>query len=444
MKTLTQRPLLYRLPVCLLLGGVMFVFILMMTPFSLQSRGDLYLIALLFSALYVAVTAVFCFEKNADDLSLLFLAAGAAALVFMRVCMLYFTSNDYNNFLSKWLAEMRTLPGFEALRVKIGDYNLPYLYFLFILSKLHLNDLVLIKWFSCIFDFAAAYFVMKCVEVKTQNVAARYGAFLLTLALPTVLLNGAYWGQCDSILAAFCAAALYYALCGRGAASVVAYSLAFIVKLQAIFLAPVMIICLIIGRIRLRHTLLFPAVFFALMIPALLAGRSLKSCVAIYLMQAAQYKRLTMNAPSFYQLFYKVDFEPFNAAAIMLAGLAALLLVFVCLKYKARIGNEQLVTLFYFSSLLIPYFLPRMHDRYFFLADILSVTVFFYNRKKWYVPLVTVLASFNAYMSYLSGYTFTFINQIYTSLALLILLCVLSVDLIQKLSPQPPADRQGS
>ena len=55
-----------------------------------------------------------------------------------------------------------------------------------------------------------------------------------------------------------------------------------------------------------------------------------------------------------------------------------------------------------FFAILTPYFLPHMHERYGCLADILAVLYAMMNRKRFYIPLVQILISFNCYMAYLS------------------------------------------
>lgn len=401
-KKISSR-ILVRLIVGLQLGIVMFVFINLIYPLPHLSAADNIFAALLFSLLYLAVLAVFAFDKKAEDLPLLFVAASAAALIVMRVALLCKLAPDYHNFLSGWIEQMRGLSVGEAMREKIGDYNMPYLYFLLTVSRIDIDAQLLIKWFSCCFDFVTAFFVMKTVALKTENRLIHHLSFLLTLALPTVLLNSAYLSQCDAILAAFCAATLYYSLKGDGVKAVIAFSLGFSLKLQAIFILPAVIVCFIAKKFKLWHIALFPATFFVTLLPAIFAGRGLIDCVRIYFDQASQYPALTLSAPNIWMLFGNVDFKPFNTLGIMLCGMALMVLLYICYTYRAKIDNQALVELFYISVLLLPFLLPRMHERYFYLADVLSVAVFFYDRRRWYVPLITVLSSLNAYFCFLGG-----------------------------------------
>ena len=53
------------------------------------------------------------------------------------------------------------------------------------------------------------------------------------------------------------------------------------------------------------------------------------------------------------------------------------------------------------STLLVPFVLPRMHDRYFFAADVLSIVLAFVVPRLIPVAVLVQLASFFAYLPYL-------------------------------------------
>ena len=74
-----------------------------------------------------------------------------AAFVLRGACLNYVT-DDYRNFLSVWVDFFRTHGGLAALRAPVGNYNVPYLTVLALISGSSLPDLHLIKLFSILFD----------------------------------------------------------------------------------------------------------------------------------------------------------------------------------------------------------------------------------------------------------------------------------------------------
>ncbi len=111
------------------------------------------------------------------------------------------------------------------------------------------------------------------------------------------------------------------------------------------------------------------------------------------------YYRLTMHAPSLYAWF------PLDAALFKLlypAGLVfgiTVILIFILIVAKSKLALTPplLVEMATCSTLLIPFVLPKMHQRYFFPADILSIVFGFYFPAYFYVPLVINMVSFFSY-----------------------------------------------
>lgn len=357
----------------------------------------------IFTVLFVLSVLVFALDRRFAPVELAAITLILAGLMMVRVCLLYYLSWDYKDFLHVWVEEMRGGTVSEAIASYSGNYNLPYMYLLLIISRFRIWDITLIKTFSCLFDLVLAYYVMKCVSLKFSGKYTQAAAFLLTLALPTVILNGACWGQCDSVYAAFCFASVYSACTGKSGRAVVCWTLAFAFKLQAIFLIPVLVILTVRGEIRWKDLWLVPVTYFVIMLPALILGRTLKDCLKIYYAQILDAPVLSVGAENIWLLLDggSAPFEIFNQFAVYLAGTAAVFFTAGCLIYRKKIGTEELVRILLCAVLLIPYLLPRMHDRYFYLADVASLLYFIYNRKAFCVPLIQVYASFNRYRDYL-------------------------------------------
>lgn len=191
------------------------------------------------SLLALGILALFLLWRenvSLDGLFLMLLPLGAALLI--RILLLDHVTLDYQDFLSKWVEYFRQNGGFAAMKDPIGNYNVPYLYMLALLSYLPVPDLYGIKLFSILFDILLAWGGFRLVKQLTQDERLPLAAFSALLLLPTVVLNGSCWGQCDSVWAALCLLSLTQALKRRPISSMTLLALAFSFKLQAIFILP--------------------------------------------------------------------------------------------------------------------------------------------------------------------------------------------------------------
>ena len=339
---------------------------------------------------------------SGKHLALAFAFIAVAVLAAVRGALFYFESWDYIQFLSVWTARLRAMTFFEALGANVGNYNPAYMYILNIISRIGIPDLYLIKTVSVIFDFVIAYFVMKLVSLKTDSIYIRTTAFLLTLAIPTVILNSSMWAQCDSIYTAFALGAVYLALCRRSKMAYAFFALALSFKLQAAFILPIFAVFLFKKKIRLQDCYIFFAVYIAMLLPAIFAGRSIADLLLIYFAQTDTYHYLNLNVANIWQLVGNVEFANFKTVGLLISGLAALSLLFFTYVNKERlIETVDYIRLTYLFAVILPFLLPQMHDRFFFMADVLSLAVFLFDKRRWYVPIVTIFCSYIAYAWYL-------------------------------------------
>lgn len=324
----------------------------------------------------------------------------------VRFFLMDHQTSDYTDFLSRWAQFFRDNGGFAGIRQPIGDYNVPYLYFMAAISYLPARDLYLIKLFSIFFDLLLAFTALRLVRrIYPQREKLAAGVFCAVLLLPTVVLNGAYWGQCDSIYAALTLLALADALEGRPARSVVWLGVAFSFKLQTIFLIPLWCVLWYSGRVRFKHLMLFPMSYLATILPALLLGKPLMDILGVYFNQMGLYHdRLTLNAPSLYALIpYGVEV---NGAFWSKVGIAAAFLFVLGLLAwlffrRGRLTDEHILTAALLLAIGVPLFLPHMHDRYFFLADVLAVIWCCPDLRRCPVPAAVQTASLGGYHAYL-------------------------------------------
>jgi Gpi18-like mannosyltransferase len=323
---------------------------------------------------------------------ILFLIAVTALAFALRLKFLPFESGDYIQFLHNWFTELRDGGGLAAIGKNLGDYMPPYFYLLALLTYIPLRDLALIKMLSFAGDIILASYAMRLVRRKYKEFWGEI-AYAVVLFLPSVFLNSAAWGQCDSIYTAALLASVLYLMEVRDWACVTAFSVAFVFKLQSVFLAPFLLLMLMKGRIRWRCLLAFPAVYLCAILPAAVMGRSLTDLLTVYFRQATQYSMISMYLPNL-SVWYPEDTPfPVGIMIALLAVLATLAAVLWFSQLEFDMTDGMTVSLALLSVLFVPYILPYMHERYYYPADILSVVFAFYFPEKFYVPIVTVFSS---------------------------------------------------
>ena len=340
-------------------------------------------------------------------------AAASAVLLcaafYLRAKAIDYVTLDYVNFLSHWVDFFREHGGVLALRYSIGNYNIPYLYFLAGFSYLNYPDLYLIKYLSVFFEVLAAFYAMRLVGLSRKSDALCLACFFTVLFLPTVVLNGSLWGQCDVIYAALALMAIYYALKGRPVYSMVLFALSFAFKLQAVFILPVAVVLWIRRDYRWYHFPVFPLTYIISVLPAVLLGRPFWETITLYFGQTGSIgDGLNYNSSSIFS-FWDGYFLPKIADTSrasrlgVLGAFAAMVLVLAVffLLRKRAVGVHPVFLAAALLSVVIPYLLPHMHDRYFFMADLMTLVLAFSLPQLAVVPLLVQFASLLGYHAYL-------------------------------------------
>jgi Gpi18-like mannosyltransferase len=146
--------------------------------------------------------------------------------------------------------------------------------------------------------------------------------------------------------------------------------IAFAFKLQAVFIAPFALAMLIAHRTPWRLWPIPAGIYIGAMLPAWLAGWPAADLATIYLRQAGFYDQLAMNAPNLWQIVQTLA-GPAPLEPIAFAAAALIMLVFL-VRFARAGAMPDPVAAALLSALILPGLLPRMHDRYFFLADLLA------------------------------------------------------------------------
>ena len=355
------------------------------------------------------------------------------AFVLRGICLDYQTL-DYQDFLSKWVEYYRVNGGVKAFAAPLGNYNIPYMYFLCLFSYLPINDLYLIKLLSMAFDVGLAYAVMKLIGRVSDDPNMKLAGFFTALFLPTVILNGSLWAQCDSIYAALALLGLWLALDKRPVLSVLCFTLSFGFKLQAVFILPIMAVLLFTKKYKAWHLLLFPAFYIALVIPAVIMGKPFMETLTLYLSQTGSIgSGLNYNSPSVFALLKNVADEVAAANTGIIAAFVFMLIILaLCFIRRKTMNDKTIILAAALLSLGIPFLLPHMHDRYFFLADVLTATLAFVYLP-WGIPLA-VLAQFDSILGYHAYLRMRWLLTMnYGAIALILVLLALALLLVKEL-----------
>jgi len=167
------------------------------------------------------------------------------------------------------------------------------------------------------------------------------------------------------------------------------------------------------------------------MVPAWIAGRPLGDLLSIYFLQSQEYPSLTLNAPTFYAWLPDTLFNVLYQAAVIWAASLVFLYLLLVYKSKVELSAALIVKLCMLSLVLVPFVLPKMHERYFYPADVFSIPFGFIFPGYFFIPIIMSLVSFFTYQPFLFG------RQVFSieilSLAVLVVLAILTRDAVKAL-----------
>lgn len=318
-------------------------------------------------------------------------------------------SADYYGCLEAWMEEIRSAGGFRSLDHQISNYTSPYMYLMCLVSYLTPNSLYGLKTVSVVFDYVLAFTMFTLLYELTGRARRSILGMAAVLLCPTVVINSAYWCQCDVIYTAFLMLALLCFFRGESRRCMVFVGLAFSFKLQALFLVPFLILMWLKQKtVILRHAIYIPIVYVLTALPACFAGRSLAELLMIYVEQTGTYPWGTLEYPNVYALLGEVMPTTYHAKEVSGAGIFMTIMLLGVLAYViyvkgVRITDRMAVTLALASVAVITYTLPHMHDRYGFLVDILAILYGMLDHKKLLYTCGFILVSLLSYIPFLLG-----------------------------------------
>lgn len=369
----------------------------------------------------------------------LFLTGAIFLSLLIKYFLLDYESPDYIEALSKWYDTIKEKGGFAALKEgKFADYNASYLYIMAFLTYLPIGKLYAIKMVSILFDYVAAFWIYKTVRLKYSNPSYGFLAFALVIFAPSLILNSSLWAQCDVIYTSFLLMSSYYFIKYSQDESkntskllaIFAFALALAFKLQAVFFILPLLFLYLTRKVFWYEFLIIPLVLLLFILPNYFLGRPFMDLILIYGHQILDYPRLSLNAPNIYQLLPTAPYSFFMPAGIILTFSTVFVFGFLFLRKKIPFKAEYFIQITMISLLIIPYLLPKMHERYFFAADLFAIIYAFYFPKRWFLPILIGGISIFSYAGFLFEPPFEF-----SSLALVLaaVIGLLVVDFVKSI-----------
>lgn len=323
-------------------------------------------------------------------------AACAVVGLVLRYLVREHATTDAVQYLIPWYAFARD-HGIGGLGEAFTNYTPFYSYLLLIAVQFDGlgQPLSLVKAISVAFEFGcaivAAQIVWQAAKVPLRASLAFCGVWLA----PTVIFNGAVWGQADSIWTFFTLLSVSLFMQERN--GVLPFAVACAVKAQGVFLGPFVLGIMLRRRIHWAWLVAVPVVYVVLAIPVFLAGRPFASVLRVYMDQTDTFHRLTMNAPNIWVLAGGVPYTIGIAVGLVLAAASGLALSIFILRSRQE-GPDLILLAACASLMFMPYLLPKMHDRYFYAFELASIALACLNWR--YLPLA-VIAQIDGVLSYL-------------------------------------------
>ena len=322
----------------------------------------------------------------------------------VRIPLLGLISGDMEIFLLPWVEQL----GESGLAGYTGDYNVVYVSILNIIAHSGIEPILAIKAVSILFDVVLAIAAMliarelleKVRRPKVEKKIYELITFMVAFIWPSVIINSALWGQCDSIYASFCLLAILMLLRKRWNWMMVMIGVAVAFKLQAVFILPFIgIYWLTTREFPIWKFLIIPCVFFVVSIPGIIMGWPVEKIVTIYLSQAGEYAyRLSSGYPNIYYLFSWTvpdDLVLVVRRIGLVACFAVLVLVCYWLYMRKIKWNGKLVLMVAAGLVFIELFLfPQMMGRYSYFAEILVLIYLIIYRRDWWIITEPILVLF--------------------------------------------------
>ena len=375
--------------------------------FSFSSDIFYYALAVFVLFSIVGVFAIVGLKKQGKGFKQILITIIVLLLLFaFTLLMANFESTDYKHFLQIWCDTYSQGSLKDALNsiTTVSNYTPAYNYFLILIARLGFNYLYGIKFISLLFTISLAFALTKLIcYIRKQPF--NYLMFVGFLFIPQLATEFAIWGQCNAIYTSFVIWAFYSALRKRSKLAFMFVGLAFVFKLQFLFILPIMFVLLIVKDkenqhyLKWKHIWIAPAMYLINMLPAI-AGTSVLDLLLVYISQSGYDNRISGACANFCYIYFLLGIREGQTiySLLTLAHFAITIVVLILLLvliFKTNKKRALNFTDFLFfglvTSFAMVFFMPKMLDKFYIISTMLSIALMFVKSEKKYIHLAFCL-----------------------------------------------------
>ena len=319
-----------------------------------------------------------------------------------------FIGVDYEVCFRGWYEQLKSGGGLKGLTEFKGDYTMPYATMLLLLTHLPLNSLYAVKLLPILFDFlTSGVLTVLVMDIVTER-KFFYGAvtYAMVLCCPVAVINSGYLGQCESIWAGLALLSFYLTYKDHPIGAMISLGCALSLKLQAIFILPLLLLFYMKKKFSILHFVLIPVTIEVLCIPAIIGGCSWDISFTKYLNMTGEYPFVYYFYPNVWTFLKDAPYYVFGKVAIFSAVTVLLCFAVLFVKNKKCGIKEICLETLCFTTITCPFILPCMHERYNYLGELCLVALAVAKPKYRLAALGFIMVSTQCYGQCFMGWTY--------------------------------------
>lgn len=315
---------------------------------------------------------------------------------------------------TSWYEQILSLGRWHALSGTFSSYNPPYIYVLAVVSNLHPwhGPNTMVKLAMVPFIVLSAGIVFTICRTVGCSVRRSLLAGWVMLVAPEVIANALVWGQTDVLETTFLLLFVLLLLRKHPFAAMMAGGVALSFKLQAIFVGPAVLALLLTGELPWITVLGVPLGYAMMMLPANFEGRPWSAFLGAYSGQVQVPEKIAMGAANFYEFLMpwtgRIGYGPrvwwIDHLGILFAAGLTIALIRSLVACRPLLEPHRLILALAASAIAEPALLPKMHERYFYIGDVLALLVGMLLPRMFLPAVLLQLTAILAYAPYLISF----------------------------------------